>query len=780
MPDISPSNQIMSQWELHVGKNLEPSEMWYDFPIRPGFTLQNGAIALPKGVSFTVHSEGAHHVDLLLFKKGASKPYAIIPYPEKYRIGDVFSMIVFGLDITDLEYAFRLDGEFNPQEGLWFDRKRVVVDPYARKLVIRSEDPHYPYRAAVTVDTFDWEDSTAPSLEQNEMIIYELHVKGFTAHESSGVKHKGTFAGLQEKIPYLKELGINVVELMPIFAFDEMADPREHEGKILTDYWGYNPAAFFAYHTNYASYDEQHIEGHELKTLVKALHDNGIEVILDVVFNHTVEGDERGPYISFRGFDNNIYYMLTPEGYYYNFSGCGNTLNANHPIVRQMILECLRYWVSAYHIDGFRFDLASILGRYEDGSPMSDPPLLESLAYDPILKKAELIAEAWDAGGLYQVGSFPSWNRWGEWNGRYRDDLRCFLKGDYGMTHTAAQRITGSKDLYPIEKRGSHASVNFITCHDGFTLRDLYSYSVKHNWANGWENTDGENNNNSWNCGIEGETNLPSVLKLRQKMVLNACVVLLSSIGIPMILAGDEFGNTQFGNNNPYCQDNEISWLDWNLKQENQELFQFWKKMISFRKHHPVLRGSSPDARCGFPATSFHGLKPWHLEKEDNVHYLGVMFAGQDEYGKRDEVIYLAINTSWHKRTITLPTMPHKEFWHQLINTSEDWNKNFIEDPIDAPILDNYLVMEERSVSLLISYPLESWEKAEEAKKKVRTDFVNRQIGRSKLYRYHLRNEIRSGTYTPWRQTPSATRRESNPDWQKYLPKNENKEETEK
>lgn len=771
MSDIQSKQQIKAHWERLIGQNLEPSEIWYNYPIRPGFYLQNGAVALPKGVSFTVHSAGARHIDLLLFRRGAANPFAIIPYPAKYKVGDVYSMIVFDLDITDLEYAFQVDGEYSPEDGLYFDRKQAVVDPYVRKLIIGDKSKPYPYRGAVTVDTFDWGDSVAPGLRQDEMIIYELHVKGFTAHNSSAVDKPGTFAGLKEKIPYLKHLGINVVELMPIFAFDKTQDEREFEGQVLQDYWGYNPATFYAYHTPYASEDQAHIEGQELKELVKELHDNGIEVILDVVFNHTIEGDHRGPYINFRGFDNNIYYLLTPDGQYYNFSGCGNTLNANHPVVRQMILECLRYWVSSYHIDGFRFDLASILGRNEDGSPMSDPPLLKSLAYDPILKKVELIAEAWDAGGLYQVGSFPSWSRWGEWNGQYRDDMRRFLKGDEGLAHTAVARICGSRDLYPPEKRGSYASVNFITCHDGFTLRDLYSYNEKHNEANGWANTDGESNNNSWNCGIEGETKNPGILALRQKMMLNACVVLLSSIGIPMILAGDEFGNTQFGNNNPYCQDNEISWLDWSLLDKNHQYAQFWRQMIQFRKHHPILRGSSKASDAGFPKTSYHGMKAWYLEEEANTRYVGVMFAGKDEFGHNDEVIYLAINTDWKKKTIHLPSMPHKENWHQIINTAEVWGKNFIEDFLDAPVLENYLVIEPRSVSLLLAKPQASWQDAAEQKELIRLNFMKRQKGRSKLYRYHLRGEIKSGTYTPWVENDDAEERVSREEWKKYLPK---------
>ena len=397
---------------------------------------------------------------------------------------------------------------------------------------------------------------------------------------------------------------------MPIFEFDEMRDVRLIDENELIDFWGYNPVSFFAPNTSYCSSMEYNREGLELKTLIKDLHDNGIEVILDVVFNHTAEGNEFGPCFSFKGFDNNIYYMLTPDGHYYNFSGCGNTLNCNHPVVRDMILECLRYWVIEYRVDGFRFDLASILGRNDDGTPLSQPPLLRSLAFDSILGNVKLIAEAWDAGGLYQVGSFPSWKRWAEWNGRYRDDMRRFLKGDDFLAQTAAARITGSPDLYDPACRGGNASINFLTCHDGFTLCDLYSYNQKHNEANGWGNTDGADDNNSWNCGVEGETDDPAILALRKRLMKNACAVLLCSRGTPMFLSGDEFADTRYGNNNPYCQDNLISWLDWSLLKKNKDLFDFFQYMIQFRKDHPVIRKDLEPSYLGVPAMSTHGLTP--------------------------------------------------------------------------------------------------------------------------------------------------------------------------
>lgn len=546
---------------------LKPLDTICGFQVRPGFFLDFGATVIPGGVNFTIQSHKATSCELLLFHREAEEPFAVLPFPDNYRIGFCYSMIVFGLDIEEFEYAYRLDGPYDEKMGLRFDRTKVLLDPYARAVTGQSHwghknNPQHGYRARVVHSNFDWGQQRHTSIPMEDLIIYELHVRGYTKDASSGVKHPGTFDGLKEKIPYLKGLGVNAVELMPVFEFDEMRDARLIDENLLLDFWGYNPVSFFAPNTSYSSSKEYNREGMELKSLIKELHDQNIEVILDVVFNHTAEGNEFGPSFSFKGFDNQIYYMLTPDGHYYNFSGCGNTLNCNHPVVQNMILDCLRYWVIEYRVDGFRFDLASILGRNEDGTPLHQPPLLRSLAFDSILGNVKLIAEAWDAGGLYQVGSFPSWKRWAEWNGRYRDDMRRFLKGDDFLSQAAARRITGSPDLYDPVFRGRNASVNFLTCHDGFTLYDLYSYNEKHNEANGWGNTDGADDNNSWNCGVEGDTTDPSVLALRRKMMMNACAVLMCSRGTPMFLAGDEFADTRYGNNNPYCQDNLISWLD--------------------------------------------------------------------------------------------------------------------------------------------------------------------------------------------------------------------------
>ncbi len=553
------------------------------FSVRPGLFDVNGAMALPNGVNFTVHTHNGTSCELLLFHRDEEEPFAILPFPESYKIGDVYSMIVYELDIEAFEYAYRIDGPYDPEEGMLFDKRHILLDPYA--VAVTGQDTwgkkkKKTYHAKVIKDIFDWGEAPQSSKELCDLIIYELHVRGFTCHPSSNVTHKGTFEGLKEKIPYLKNLGINAVELMPIFEFDENMNSREVDGKLLLDYWGYNTVSFFAPNASYATSAEYNREGTELKELIKALHDNDIEVILDVVFNHTAEGNEQGPVFCFKGLDNKMYYMLTPDGNYYNFSGCGNTLNCNHPIVQQMILECLRYWTINFRVDGFRFDLASILGRNEDGSPMNNPPLLKSLAYDPLLSNVKLIAEAWDAGGMYQVGRFPANKRWAEWNGRYRDSLRSYLKGDFWASWDAAWSISGSSDLYggfftdyKSNYAGYNSCINFLTCHDGFTLYDLYSYNQKHNESNGWNNTDGSDDNRSWNCGIEGDTDNLDILKLRFRMIRNACAVLMCSRGTPMFLAGDEFGNSQYGNNNSYCQDNEISWLDWNLLEKNHELF---------------------------------------------------------------------------------------------------------------------------------------------------------------------------------------------------------------
>ena len=694
--------------ELH--KSLTPMAEIEGFPVRPGLFDVHGAMMLPVGVNFTVHTHYGTSCTLLLFHRDAVEPYARLPFPDAYKIGDVYSMIVFGLDIEEFEYAYQIDGPYEPENGLVFNRNAILLDPYARSVAgqrLWGDRKLGGYHARVVRDVFDWGEMPQSTRTMSDLIIYELHVRGFTYHPSSGVTHRGTFAGLMEKIPYLKELGINAVELMPIFEFDETMNSREAGGKTLYDYWGYNTVGFFAPNTSYISTDEYNQEGTELKELIKAFHDNGIEVILDVVFNHTAEGNELGPTFCFKGFDNKVYYMLTPEGNYYNFSGCGNTLNCNNPIVRLLILECLRYWAVSYRIDGFRFDLASILGRHEDGSPLNNPPLLELLATDPVLRNVKLIAEAWDAGGMYQVGKFPASKRWAEWNGRYRDSIRSFLKGDSWCCWDAARSISGSGDLYGgyysdnnNNYAGYNSCVNFLTCHDGFTLYDLYSYNEKHNEENGWNNTDGSNDNRSWNCGVEGDTDDPDVLSLRFRMMRNACVVLMCSRGTPMFFAGDEFGNSQSGNNNAYCQDNEISWLDWGLLEKNRDFFEFFKFMIHYRLKHPVIRKKLPDAICGMAPLRTHCTNPEEADIPRDAMTFAVSFAGYNTETGKDDLVYVAINTYWEDVRVMVPELSHHCAWYLSVNTWGDENGRYFYPEGEEVRIEHEFIMRPRSVAV--------------------------------------------------------------------------------
>lgn len=663
-----------------VNTGLLPLDVVEGFKIRPGFFRMYGACVASNGVSFTINSHGATRCTLLLFKPQASKPYARIPFPDSYRIGDTYSMLVFDIKPDEFEYAFSFDGPYEPAKGLLFNEENVLLDPYSRAVTGQrkwGEKPEggkdFEYRARVVKSNFDW--GNIKQLEQpfEDLVIYETHVRGYTKDKSSGVSAPGTFAGLKDKIPYLKDLGINAVELMPIFEFDEMESARVVDGVQLYNYWGYNTVSFFAPNTSYAFNEEHNHEGDELKSLIKALKENGIEVILDVVFNHTAEGNEMGPCFSFKGIDNNVYYMLTPDAHYYNFSGCGNVMNCNHPVVRSFIIDCLRHWAIEYRVDGFRFDLACILGRDQNGAPMANPPILESLAFDPVLGKMKLIAEAWDAGGLYQVGSFPSWNRWAEWNGRYRDDMRSFLKGDDGMAGNAITRITGSRDLYSPESRGHKASVNFLTCHDGFTLYDLYSYNEKHNEKNGWNNTDGDNNGHSWNCGAEGETDDPNVNGLRRRLIKNAFAALLCSRGPAMFFAGDEFCNTQFGNNNAYCQDNIISWLDWSRLEEFKEIHDFVRHMIQFRKEHPILRKMTKPSSCQFPEISVHNGTPFNASTDYKTKLIGIMYAGRNEEDTEDDIVFYCMNAYWEPLVMQLPVLPNGKHWHVDTNTNAEY-----------------------------------------------------------------------------------------------------------
>ena len=698
--------------------DTHPTRTINGFDVRVGKPLPFGATIVPGGVNFSVYSSQARSCELVLFRKHEPQPFAALPFPDEFRVGNVFTMVVFGLEYEELEYGYRMDGPFDPGAGHRFDKTKILMDPYAKAIGGRDvwgAEPDwknvYQHRARVLQDDFDWEDDRALETPVEDLIIYELHVRGFTQHPSSGVKHRGTFAGIREKIPYLRELGVNCVELMPIHEFDEFENSRVSKatGQRLMNYWGYSNVGFFAPKAGLAATGKLGMQADELKTLIKDLHKNGIEVILDVVFNHTAEGNEHGPYISYRGIDNKTYYILTPEGYYYNFSGCGNTLNCNNPIVRNMILDCLRYWAADYHVDGFRFDLASILGRDQNGAPMHSPPLLETLAFDPILGKCKLIAEAWDAGGLYQVGSFPSWGRWAEWNGKYRDDARKFLKGEPGLAGPMAQRLQGSPDLYQRQNRGTRASINFITAHDGFSLMDMVSYNGKHNDANGENNSDGSNDNDSWNCGWEGPSTDPAVNRLRVKQVKNALAMLLVSQGTPMILSGDEMGKTQGGNNNAYCQDNEISWLDWDLLKHRPELFDYCKKMVAFRKAHPALRSchhlGANHGQNGYPDISWHGMEAWNADWSKESRTLAFLLNGDNVKGGdvQDNFIYVAMNMHWEMHGFKPPRLPEGLAWHVAANTDMPAPEDVMEPGTEKKLgnQDEFLVGP-RSVVILI------------------------------------------------------------------------------
>ncbi len=656
------------------------------FRLRLGSPLPFGAShhAL-EGINFSVFSAHATHCTLVLFHSGEEEPYMEIPFPEEFRIGHLFAMRVFNLKPEELEYGFRMDGPFNPKEGHFFDHRQMLLDPEARVISGRNiwgmpfrNQGAYPVRASMSLEWFDWQDDCPLCLPSNELVIYEMHLRGFTCHSSSGVVAAGTFEGMKQKIPYLKELGINCVEFMPVFEFDELENIRTHPltGAPLCNYWGYSPLGFYAPKAGFAATGGDGLQVVEFKSLVRELHRAGIQVLLDVVFNHTSEGGIDGPTTSFRGLDNKTYYMRDGAGHYVNYSGCGNTFNCSHPVVRHFILDCLRYWASECHVDGFRFDLASVLSRDAHGVPLVNPPLLEELAHDPILAHCPLIAEAWDAGGLYQVGTFPSYGRWSEWNGKYRDCARRFLKGELGVVGEMVQRIMGSPDLYAEAGRTPMASINFITCHDGFTLADLFSYNEKHNLENGEDNQDGEQDNYSWNCGVEGETTDSQILSLRKRLQKNAMALLFVSQGIPMIYMGDECGRTQRGNNNAYCHDEQWNWLDWSMLEKNTELVRFVRNMIVFRKAHPSLRQSQflfgeDMVGNGYADVSWHGIEPWQPDWSETSQSLAFLLCGRHSraIGGPEHFIYCAFNSFYQPLNFGLPLLPRGMCWHQFANT---------------------------------------------------------------------------------------------------------------
>ncbi|WP_407779908.1 glycogen debranching protein [Actinophytocola sp.] len=695
-----------------------PTHRIAGLPVRPGRPVPFGATLVPGGVNFSVYSNNATGITLVLYRPGEAESWAELEFPDSFRTGGVYAMTVFGLDPEAVEYCYRAHGPFKPDEGDWFDARQALIDPYGTMLSGRERwgAPGGPWRSRIAPADFDWEDDRPLRIPQEDLVVYELHVRGFTAHPSSGVNAPGMFAGLVEKIGYLASLGVNCVELMPVFEFDERDNTRTDPttGSPLFDFWGYNTVGFFAPKAGYAATGQHGMQADELKNTVKQLHRAGIEVVLDVVFNHTAEGNQLGPTLSFRGLDNRVYYMLTPDRHYYNFSGTGNTLNCNHPVVRGFVLDCLRYWVAEYHVDGFRFDLAAILGRSQDGAPLANPPLLEALAHDPVLRDCKLIAEAWDAGGLFQVGSFPAYQRWAEWNGRYRDALRRFLKGDVGATAEMATRYVGSPDLYT--GRGTVASVNFVTAHDGFTLHDLVSYHHKHNEANGEDNQDGEHDNHSWNCGHEGPTENHHVLALRGRQMRNALLMLLTSHGIPMLLAGDEMARTQRGNNNAYCHDGELSWVDWSLADSNADLVRFTRDVIAFRRAHPCLRrrrhptGHTHDRM--FPDVSWHGVHAWTPDWSPHSRLFACMLCEGDDAGggdgrvEADDCVYVAANGHWEAHRLELPELPAGWLWRRFADTSAPPQEDSCRPGEETALADQAAVrVGPRSVVVLVATP---------------------------------------------------------------------------
>ena len=668
--------------------------------VMPGRAYPLGSAVRASGVRFAVVSRHATRVWLALFENISDRTPAIeIEYdPLKHRTGDIWSIFVDGLS-TGCLYMYRMDGPFAPHQGHRYDPHAYLLDPCARVIVGSVEDG--TTKCLTVDDKPDWVDDVRPRIQLDDLVIYETHVRGLTRHESSGAKHGGSYLGVIEKIPYFKKLGVTAIELLPIQEFGETRVGRLHAvtGNEIRSYWGYDSVGFFAPCGRYGSRGGMGEQLDEFRHMVAALHEAGIEIILDVVFNHTSERDERGPTLSFRGIDNVIYYMLDENGTYRNFSGCGNTLNCNHPLVRDFILDCLRYWATVMHVDGFRFDLASILGRDTKGRIVENAVLIERIAEDPALRDTKLIAEAWDAGGAYQVGSFGD-VRWAEWNGRYRDDVRGYWRADPGMKGLFATRLAGSADLYQWAGRTPGHSINFITAHDGFTLRDLVSYNVKHNEANGEDGRDGSDENLSWNCGVEGETDDPAINALRLRMQKNFLATLFLSLGIPMLLGGDEFGRTQKGNNNAYCQDNEISWHDWTLLDRNSDLFDFCRKVIRFRRENPALRRQSffdghPPAPGGSPDLAWFNADGVPMDWDGPSPLLACRIDGSANGGI---TLYMIFNPSLEPAVFEIPSGA----WKVRINTGSTSHGGVQEagdvDAIERPV---GLIVEGKSVVVL-------------------------------------------------------------------------------
>ena len=646
--------------------------MHIEYQTTPGSPNPLGSQVVDNHINFALFSQYATEVTLCLFSFKSKLPFLEIPLdPITNKTGSVWHIAVKDLPERST-YAYRINGPSHSAKGILFDPTKHLIDPYAKAL----DSPHawgpgfsleHEYRPKAKIDQpipFDWEGITSPNIPKEELIIYEMHVRGFTKHASSKASYPGTFLGVIEKIPYLKSLGINAVELLPIFEFDESENKLINplNNKKLHNFWGYSTVNFFCPMNRYATEREWNSSIQEFKTLVRELHRNGIEVILDVVYNHTSEGDSRGPFYSFKGIDNASYYILDKDGQYTNFSGTGNTFNCNHPAARKLIVSSLTYWSQEMHVDGFRFDLASIFTRGIDGNVLTHPPIIHDINQTPELHHVKLIAEAWDAAGLYQVGSFPGQGRWSEWNGKFRDSVRSFIKGTEGALSSFASALCGSQDLYG-QTGSPYNSINFITAHDGYTLTDLVSYQDKHNLANGEKNNDGANDNLSSNCGVEGKTDNPQILSLRQRQIKNFYLALFLSIGTPMILMGDEYGHTRDGNNNPYCQDNELNWFLWDQQEKNQTLFDFCKWLIHFRKENKHL--FCKKTFLTQQDITWHGHLP--LQPDWSPPSRFIAYTLHDAHGHD---LYIAFNACHQEAIIHLPDRADKKLWYRYTDTS--------------------------------------------------------------------------------------------------------------
>lgn len=676
-----------------------------------------GATVTGKGVNFSIFSKHATSIELLIFENADdTTPLSVITLnSELNKTFNFWHVLVKNLK-PEVFYAYRIDGPDDPQNGHRFNKNKVLIDPYGKgiskinwnlqKASNQEDNISSSMRSAVVnIDDYDWKDDSPIHRPLNHTIIYELHVRGFTQSTTSNVKNPGTFLGIIEKIPYLQELGITAVELLPVFDFDDVSIITCCKDQKLRNYWGYNPIGFFSPHSDYCVSSNPSERLNEFRDMVRALHKAGISVILDVVFNHTYEGNETGPTYCFRGIDNSIYYHLKADkSKYADYSGCGNSVNCNHPIVSKFIADCLRYWVKEMHVDGFRFDEASVMARGEDGRVLKYPPILWAIELSDTLTDTKIIAEAWDAAGLYQVGDFPGF-RWAEWNGKYRDDVRRFIRSEGGLIKDMAYRFSASADIYKEKGQNPINSINFITAHDGFTMNDLVSYDEKHNIDNGEENKDGSNNNFSWNCGVEGPTDNPEIENLRKRQIKNFAAILMLSKGVPMILCGDETRRTQKGNNNAYCQDNEISYFDWSLLEKNKDLFRFWKEIIALRKRHPsitrrnYIQQEITNNRGLTNMATWHGVKLNQPGWEDqSARAFSFTIGGIEE----EPDIHVMLNMYWEKLDFEIPPIKKRK-WHVAVNTFEDSPNDILKDGYESCVIGDHFIVRERSIVVFIS-----------------------------------------------------------------------------